>query len=76
MTFHGWLYTTLGANLIVGKTITINEKWQWFLEVEYKMYNLIAIRFEDYEDYFFAKNEKPYVLGINVDVSINNSQSR
>ena len=62
--------TASGANLIFGKTISINEKWDCFMEIDFKMYNLFSIRFEDYEDYFFYKDQKPWALGLNVGLSI------
>ena len=63
--------TTFGVNLILGKQFMINEKWNWVVEIEGKMYNFIAIRFEDFEDYFLEKKEKPWVIGINLGVSLN-----
>ncbi len=64
---HGWtmlLNTTNGANMILGRKFKLNDKLDGVLELEYKMYNLIAIRFEDYEDYFLNKEQKPWVLGL------------
>lgn len=58
--------SSLGANVLLGKQFAINEKYAWFLEVEYKMYNLTTIRLENYEGYFLEENEKPWTLGLNL----------
>ncbi|MFK7770562.1 MAG: hypothetical protein AB8F94_00430 [Saprospiraceae bacterium] len=62
---------SLGANLTFGKSFSINEKWGWFSEINFKTYNLLAFRLEDYEYYFLKKNEHPFFLSINFGVNFN-----
>lgn len=66
----GLINTSFGANLTLGKSFQINNKMEWFAEIDFKMYNLIGIRFEDYEDYFLYKKEKPYAININIGLSL------
>lgn len=64
------LNTSLGANLTLGKSFFLNKKLEWFAEVGFKMYNLIGIRFEDYEYYLLERKQKPYVISINLGLSL------
>lgn len=61
--------TSLGANLTFGKSFSFNKKWGWFTELNFKMYNLLSLRLEDYEYYAFKRNEHPFFLSINFGVN-------
>ena len=62
--------TSLGANLTFGKSFPINDKLEWFAETGFKMYNLIGIRFDSYEDFLLERKQKPYVISINLGLTL------
>lgn len=56
--------TSIGAGLLLGKTISLNEKIDLFIESQFKVYTLLAFRSNDYfphDDYV-----RPFTWGINI----------
>jgi hypothetical protein len=56
--------TSIGAGLLIGKTIPLNEKIDLFIESQFKVYTLLSFRSNDYFPH--DENIRPFTWGINI----------